>query len=345
MSWRAAFRDQADACRELGSAFTARLLDGFAARGLPPGPVASRIERWEGALGSHGISVPLRLAGALHGLVLEGRDPSLAAVYPPADLPEEEALWRAASAAILRHPDWIDARLDLAPQTNEVARAAALILVSHWLTARFGLPIRVSELGASAGLNLNFDRFRLDLPGGRFGPEDSPVRLAPEWRGSMVPDPCPPEITARRGVDLSPRDPVADRLRLLSFIWPDQGARAARISAALDLAGRHPAKVDRGDAIDWLDRRLSPPCPDGLHLVYHTLAWQYFPQAVRERGATLFAQAGALASREAPLARFAVEADGKTPGAGMVLTLWPGGEVIDCGRMDFHGRWIDWRAP
>ncbi|NIY80033.1 DUF2332 family protein [Celeribacter sp. HF31] len=343
MSWRAAFHDQARACRDLGSPFTATLLDGFANLGLPDGPIAERIASWPGDMSSKGASVPLRLAGALHGLVLEGKDPELAAFYPP-HVSTEAELHAAASAAILRHGSYLDQRLNDAPQTNEVARATALILAADALSERFGLPLVLSELGASAGLNLNFDRFRLCAPNGDFGPSDSPVILTPDWRNA-APKPHGFTVAERQGVDLSPRDPVAERLRLLSFIWPDQTARFERISAALDLAAEHPPRVDQADAIDWLEERLSRRLDGHLHLVYHTVAWQYFPQTVQDRGEALLAEAGARARKDAPLARLSMEADGEGPGAKLTLTLWPGGTEHDLGRFDFHGRWIDWITP
>lgn len=343
MSWRVAFHDQARSCRDLGSPFTATLLEGFAQLGLPEGLIAERITSWPGDISSNGASVPLRLAGALHGLVLEGMDPELAAFYPP-HAPTKADLHEAACAAIARHESYIDQRLNDAPQTNEVARATALILAADALSERFDLPLILSELGASAGLNLNFDRFRLCAPGGDFGPSQSPVILTPDWRHA-APKPHGFTVAERQGVDLSPRDPVAERLRLLSFIWPDQTARFECISAALDLAAEHPPRVDQADAIDWLEERLSRHFAGYLHLVYHTVAWQYFPQPVQDRGEALLAEAGARATKDAPLGHLSMEADGQGPDAKLTLTLWPGGTEHDLGRFDFHGRWIDWIAP
>lgn len=31
--------------------------------------------------------------------------------------------------------------------------------------------------------------------------------------------------------------------------------------------------------------------------------------------------------------------------AALILRLWPGDATVDLNRADFHGRWIDWRAP
>ncbi|ATG49103.1 hypothetical protein CEW89_16925 [Celeribacter ethanolicus] len=344
MTWKNAFSAQAKSCRDLGSSFTAELLDSFVTFGLPDGPIGARIAHWPGDISSNGASVPLRLAGALHGLVLEGRDTELAAFYPPHPLAEPAELHNAACAAISRHEAYIDHRLNDAPQTNEVARASALILAADALAAQTDLPIVLSELGVSAGLNLNFDRFRLVTPAGDFGPSDSPVVLTPDWR-SPAPAPHGFTITERQGVDLSPRDPVAERIRLLSFIWPDQTARFHRIEAALDIAASHPPKVAKSDAVDWLAERLSEAHPGHLHLVYHTVAWQYFPAEVQTRGEAILAEAGARATTEAPLARVAMEADGQGPGAKLTLTLWPDGTTHDLGRFDFHGRWIDWSPP
>jgi hypothetical protein len=38
------------------------------------------------------------------------------------------------------------------------------------------------------------------------------------------------------------------------------------------------------------------------HLIYHTIAWQYFPAQVQVRGAALIAQAGVKATANSPLA-------------------------------------------
>ncbi len=343
MTWQAAFEDQARSCAALGSDFTARLLSLIAERGLPPGRISDRITSWPGDLTSRGDSVPLRLAGALHGLVIEARDPVLAQVYPPNRAPES-AIAQAVDAVLLQHEDWLLARLAAAPQTNEVRRASVLIAAARWLTARHGLPIVLSELGASAGLNLLFDRFQLHAGGQCFGPADQILRLDPDWLGPL---PCAaePRIEDRAGVDLAPLDPVRDRMRLLSYIWADQPDRLTRTDAALSAAARLKPRIDRGDAVDWLEQRLADPMPDRLHLVYHTVAWQYFPAEAQARGEALLAEAGARASETAPLARFAMEADDTPGGAALSLQLWPEAVKLDLGRADFHGRWVRWRAP
>lgn len=50
------------------------------------------------------------------------------------------------------------------------------------IAERTGKPLVLSEVGASAGLNLQFDRYRYRLGDFAWG-EQSDVFLSPEWRG------------------------------------------------------------------------------------------------------------------------------------------------------------------
>lgn len=343
MTLRAAFRMQAQVCPGLGSPFMGQLMRLFSERLAPGHAIADRILAWPGDVGPSAQSVPLRMAGALHQLVLSGADPDLAAVYPPHPA-TDDALWAAVQTAMTRHAAQIDTALNSPPQTNEVRRAACLIAVGHALAARFDLPIMLSELGASAGLNLMWDRFAVHAGATRLGPAEAVLTLTPDWRGDPVAGTAVPKIIDRRGVDLAPIDPgqPEDALRLLSYLWPDQPDRLERTRAAIAVAD---AVVDKADAVAWLPDRLAAQKPGTLHLIYHTIAWQYLPDATQTAGNTLIAQAGATATHDRPLARLGMEADGESPGAALTLTTWPGGLFQSLGRIDFHGRWVDWRAP
>ena len=339
MTLRAALRSQARSCAELGSDFTACLMELLADRLQHGAPLTDRLLNWSGDLTPTGQSVPLRLAGALHGLVLDGACPGLAACYPPNDA-DDDRLWGAILTAMAEHPRRIDRWLDRPPQTNEVGRSAVLIAAGHWLSAEIGRPLVLSELGASAGLNLHWDRYGLQIGDRRWGPQAPALTLNPDWQGAPPPRVRPRDID-RRGVDLTPlnpRDP-ADALRLLAYVWPDQPDRLSRIRAALQVAE---APVDQGDAADWLQSRLAAPQPGACHLIYHTVAWQYFPPAVQAQCRTLIEQAGRAATDQAPLAWLGMEADAASPGAGLTLRLWPGERRLSLGRADFHGRWLRW---
>lgn len=337
----AAFRDQASHCEALGSPFMGRLLRLLATHWPTDTALARKCAAWQGDIGPLGASLPLRICGGLHALVLQQRDADLIAAYPPNNVPDTR-LRGAVLAALQTHDTFLSGWIDHAPQTNEPRRAAVLIATAHLLQDRFSLPIHLTELGASAGLNLMFDRFRMTLAGTAYGP-DSNVALAPDWSGPLPP-PGQLTVAARRGVDLNPLAATepADQLRLLAYLWPDQSERMARTRAAFALQD---APVDRGDAIDWLAPRLHTPRPGALHLIYHTVAWQYFPPEARENGTALITRSGRAARADAPLAWLSYESDGQSPGAALRLRLWPGEHDLFLGRADFHGRWVDWQAP
>ncbi|WP_405405927.1 DUF2332 domain-containing protein [Paracoccus sp. Ld10] len=328
MSVVAAFGHQAQACAALGSPLTAQLC-----RTLPDvlgdGPVGDRVLGWQGDPSTGADSVPLRLCGALHALVLTGRAPDLARAYDGGQV--NPSLLR---AALNDYVDFILSWLDSPPQTNEVARAAPLIGAARFLGALSPLPLRLLELGASAGMNLNFDRYHL-------GSNGSGVVLTPEWRGTVPQGPV--SVASRRGVDLNPLDPDRDGLRLMAYCWADQHDRMARLRAALDIARKDPPQVDRGDAGAWLTDQLAAAVPDRLTLVYHTVAAQYFPPATVQACDAALIRAGQAAALSAPVAHLRMEADGGD-GAALDLTLWDGARRDwSLGRADFHGRWIDWQ--
>ncbi len=350
MSIRQAFEVQAEACATLGSPFTARVLRLLNDLLTRQTAVGRRVLDWSGDPSVGADSVPLRLAGGLHALALSGQNTALAALYPPSassDRTPDTALKQALTAALTENEALLLDWLNNAPQTNESGRAAALIPAAHMLNSQFNLPIALLELGASAGLNLRWDHVSLDLGSRRLGPKDAgltqTLTLTPDWQGDL-PETTTLNITSRKGVDLNPLDPTQylDRLKLLSFIWPDQPDRLARMRAALDLATTFPVKITRSDAIDWLAEELQNPREGVLTIIYHTIAWQYFPQERQIAGKALIEQHGAKATTTSPLAWLSMENDGIGPGALLQLRLWPGDVLVPLGRADFHGRWVTW---
>lgn len=337
-----AFRHQAAACAALGSPFMERLLILLADYWPTDSAIARKFATFDGDIGPAGHSLPLRIAGGLHALVLTRRDAALMAVYPP-HAPTDEALRAAVLAALSTHADFVLEWIDSPPQTNEVRRSAALIAGARVAVARFDMPVHLSELGASGGLNLMWDHYALDLRGQRYGPNIPVLSLSPEWRGPAPLD-VTPRIASRKGVDLNPLDPQrADHLlHLTAYLWPDQPERLSLTRAAASVMT---AQIDRGDAVAWLAQRLSAAPQGHLHLIQHSVAWQYFPLDIQARGTAMIEAAGAQATAERPLAWLSMESDGDTSGsvgAAVTVRLWPGDITLMLGRADYHGRWIDW---
>lgn len=338
-----AFEHQAISCIALGSPFMGRLFNMLAEHWPEDSALGRKFAAMDGDIGPSGHSLPLRTAGGLHALVLSNQDAGLAAVYPPKEA-DDEALRDAVLAAIETHADFLLDWTDSPPQTNEVRRAAVFIAGARVAVQAYDLPIHLSELGASGGLNLMWDYYAVEIKGTRLGPPTPILTLRPEWTGDLPPDTAP-GIASRAGVDLNPLDPARPDhlLRLTAYLWPDQPDRLAMTRAAASVMT---APIDQGDAIDWLGERLASAPEGHLHLIQHSVTWQYFPPAAQARGQALIEAAGAQATPNRPLAWLAMETDGDTKGskgAALTLRLWPGDFTISLGRADFHGRWIDWQ--
>lgn len=296
-------------------------------------PVTDRVLGWAGDPAPNADSLPLRLAGSLQALKLKRL--ALSEVYPPSD-PDDEALWRAINAAFDDHSDHILQWLDNPPQTNEVRRSAVILCGLTRIASLYDRPVELLELGTSGGLNLRADKYRLKLPGAGIGDANSGVVLTPDWTGPKV-SPHLPLVLARSGVDLAPLDlqNSEDSLRLWAYLWPDQPERLALTTSAIQVVAGVPAKISSGDAGAWLETALATPATDRLKVVFHTVAWQYFPAATRQRAQW------AMARATSPLVQLSMEADGGD-GARISLTHWPEGRNEELGRADFHGRWIVW---
>ncbi|MEL6452996.1 MAG: DUF2332 family protein [Pseudomonadota bacterium] len=340
-----ALRAQADTCARMGSPFTGRVLTCLADTWSPDTRLAHDLAAYQGDIGPSGHSLPLRLAAGLHALVRQNLDAHLVAAYPPHDV-DDATLQKAIVNALKTHEDHLCEWTRLPPQTNEVRRSAALIAMAHVACTYFDRPLVLSELGASAGLNLMWDRFALNISGDMWGPRDAALTLTPTWDGPPPPKSFP-QVVDRSGVDLNPLNAQApgDLLRLTSYLWADQPERLKLTLAAASVAC---AQVEKGDAINWLSDRLQNTPTGYMHIVQHTVAWQYFPAEAQKRGQALIEAAGAAATTDTPLAWMQMEADTDTAalgGAALTLRLWPGDITLRLGRADFHGRWIRWAAP
>ncbi len=341
----AAFAAQAGFCRQFAAPFTGAMVAAAAAAVDDSSAMGRRLIAWPGD--PHADALMMRVTGAFHALVRAGRAPALAPLYPPAPCPEPAVLV-AAIRAVLADPEsdaFLAAWLDSPPQTNEVARSGVLMPGLMVIADACRLPLRLFELGASAGLNLCLDRFGYRLGGVAAGDPASPVQLAPGWRG-----PPPPVadvvIASRAGIDISPLDVrnAATRERLLAFVWPDQPERLARAEAAIALAAADPPPLYGGDAADLVDAMV--PLPGSVGVVFHSIAFQYFPPATQARIAARLAAFGAQASAQAPLAWLRYEVDDASVAAlpTLRLTLWRGGALDErlLARAHPHGSFVQW---
>ncbi len=204
------------------------------------------------------------LFAAVHDLLLQGVQHPLRAYYPTtAASPNPANPFPVFRAFCLDYADDIRELLTTRRgQTNEIGRCALLLPAFSAVYQHAGAPLALIEVGASAGLNLLFDRYSYHYSNGqRYGAQRSPVQLKCELRGPWrpaLPEQLPP-VTWRVGIDLAPID-LQDRNAvrwLRALIWPDDLSRMRRLEAAIALAARKPPTVWAGDAFERLPEALA----------------------------------------------------------------------------------------
>lgn len=312
-------RIQAGHCARLGSPLYADLLERAAEDAEAGGPVARALEGHEGDPPSSMLA--LRLMGAVHRRLLEGVVPEMS--------------WPAFRRALTEDDAAIRSLLDRPVQTNEVGRCGALLPGFLAVAESTEMPMRLLEVGASAGLNLRWDRYRYEAGGFRWGDVDARVQIEFDLSGGF-PRARPLTVVARDGCDYDPIDPLTEegRLTLQSFVWSDQVARMRRLRSALALA-EMPAQVAKAPARAWAEERLNEPHKGTVTVVFHSIVMQYLPEEERREFERCVGEAGARAEAAAPLAWLRMEPAGKM--AEVRLTLWPGGEERLLARVGYHG--------
>jgi hypothetical protein len=338
----AAFRQQIDWCDRLGSPFTARLLERLLRDIDDGGPAAALVAGWPGDPVADAL--PLRLAGALHALVLAGTAPDLASCYPPRAADGPDLLGPALRGAVTEHAGFLRGFLASPPQTNEVGRAAVLLGGFLQVAAATGLPLSLLEIGASAGLNLVWDRYRYRLGSADWGDPHSRVLLAPEWRGSLPPLDAPVIVAERAACDVAPIDleDEAQRLRLRAYVWADQVERLARLDGAVAVARRAGHRVEAADAATWLRAKLARLPAGRATVLFHSIMWTYLSAPDRAAIAETAARAGEAATAAAPFAWLRFELQHPDAPPELRLTLWPGHGETCLARAHPHGSRVTW---
>jgi hypothetical protein len=300
-----------------------------------------------------GQQAPNLLLAAVHYLLLQGTRHALAAFYPsvthlaavpPGDpMPAFRSFCQDHRAALI---ELVSTGL---VQTNEPQRCAVL-LPAFATVARLtgGKPLALVEVGASAGLNLLFDRYGyhygMGLPA---GDPMSPVRFTCALRGMGLPPIVTdtPPVSARVGIDLNPID-VCDpqaTLWLRALVWPEHPVRAALLQQALALAQREPPLLLAGDALAVLPQAVAEAPAGAALCVFHTATLAHFPPEARERFHALIPEL----ARQRDLFWLSSEGSGNSGRRGLyltILTAFQNGRRVEY-RLAYshpHGAWLEW---
>lgn len=262
-----------------------------------------------------GQQLPVALFAAVHDQVLAGRAPELAPFYGSTGgtAPPTEAYGTFRRFCLGEQDRLLETLARRNVQTNEVRRSVGVHLALRAAVHHTGADaVGLVELGTSAGLLLELDRYRYLIDGVVSGDPDAPLTLTTELRGPHRP---PPDrrasVVDRVGVDTHPLDPADpdDARWLRACLWPDQPERDQRLRAALAIARANPADRIEGDAVDDGPRLAAAVAPGALPVVFHTWALAYIDPRRRRVLAERLARLG----RSRPVVEISLEAPGIVP--------------------------------
>lgn len=288
-----------------------------------------------------GQARPILLLAALHDLVLARPDLPAARWYPSVTggpVPDGDP-WPDVRAAALGHARALrDVVATRATQTNEVNRAVHLgALVARAAGDLPDRPVALVEMGASAGLLLGLDGYRVEVgaPGSLgatvLGDPSSRVVCRGELRSGSVEGLALPRVVERVGLDLDPvgLDDARELRWLEACLWPDQPERLERFRAAVAALWPAPPRVVAGDMVADLPAALADAAAradaggsdagaadagaaDAAHVVvFSSWALTYVAPDLRPRVAQILA---ALAADGRPVSWLTAEPPGCVPG-------------------------------
>lgn len=296
---------------------------------------------------------PNLLFAAVHLLLLGGVQHDLAAFYPSVTAtPAQGDPFPAFQRFCHDHASAITAMLrERRVQTNVVERCGLLLPAFGMIAERGrGEPLHLVEIGASAGLNLLWDRYRFDYGAERqCGVASSPVCIETALRGPFEP-PLPerlPAVAARTGIDLNPIDVRdADAVQWLrALVWPEEREQLGRLDAAVALARQDPPTVVAGDALDIAPDLLSRATPGETLCVYHTHTLNQFSSEARKRFGALLEDVGARRDLYWLSSEYHPSGNGDIRSTLTLVTFESGKrEEQALAYCDHHGRWLEWLA-
>lgn len=324
LSFHDALLQQSGICSQLGSPIYAEIFR-VMAKDLADNGVTARISD-SLTIRPQRDAAPLRIAGAIHRLALQGKAPNVARHFPStggAPGPQLDADYLEALAAF---PSEIEEGLARSVQTNEVGRTTMLVTGMSFFARAAGITqTHLREIGSSCGLNLQVDDYFYATNGCEYGGSNARVRFEGNAWGSPVPDisQCP-SLLSRRGCDITPLDAQNenDRITLLSFVWPDQFDRFTRLRHAIENActSTHYVAPDKKDAAVWMREQLASIPDDEPVLIFHSIVWQYLSQQTKDAFREVVNHY--CAQRSAPTCWLRMEPAG--PVADLRIDIWQG---------------------
>ncbi|SFM34671.1 hypothetical protein SAMN04487943_11456 [Gracilibacillus orientalis] len=235
--------------------------------------------------------IPNLLLGAVHYLLLNGKDHKLKKFYPslvenPRNIEESFDYFK--DFCYQFKDEIIPILKNKIVQTNEVGRCSYLYPTFCYISNIVQKPLALIEIGTSAGLQLFWDKYSYSYGTNEiYGDKNSGVHITAEIKGENSPflQEKNPSIASRVGVDLNIMDVTddEDNLWLQALIWPNHHKRRELFNKAVDYVRKNQLTLIKGDGVALLSE-LSKQIPkDHSICVFHTHVANQMPSEVKKR--------------------------------------------------------------
>ncbi|KON87739.1 hypothetical protein AF332_13455 [Sporosarcina globispora] len=237
-----------------------------------------------------GQPVPNLFLGAIHYLLLKGKEHDLKEFYPSlVENPRNphESFQSFKDFCRINSQEIKEILKEKIVQTNEVRRCAYLYPVFSYIFQQTDKPLALIEIGTSAGLQLLWDKYSYSYGTGEtFGNPNSNVHLSSEIKGDHVPlfpEGMPP-VASRVGVDLYINDlnNMEDYLWLKSLIWPEHQERRTLFEKAAQCVKENPISLIEGNGVELLPKLIEDIPEKHSICVFHTHVANQMPAKVKE---------------------------------------------------------------
>ncbi|WP_096153565.1 MULTISPECIES: DUF2332 domain-containing protein [Bacillus] len=225
-----------------------------------------------------GQPVPNLLFGAVHYLLIKGKNHPLKEFYPsivsnPKSYKDSFEFFK---DFCLKYKNEIESILKTRlVQTNEVRRCAYLYPVFCTIYEKVKKPLALIEIGTSAGLQLLWDKYSYSYrQNDIYGNIESKLHITAEIKGENTPilHSTPPPVSTRMGIDLNTIDlnDEDEKLWLKSLIWTEHTERLLMFEEASNYFKEVQVSLHNGDGVSLLPNFVDTIKEDSVICIFHT---------------------------------------------------------------------------
>ncbi|RKQ28168.1 DUF2332 domain-containing protein [Oceanobacillus halophilus] len=238
-----------------------------------------------------GQPIPNLLFGAVHYLLLKGKEHPLKEFYP--SVVSNPKAYRYSFEFFkdfcCKYRSEIESILKTRlVQTNEVRRCAYLYPAFCTIYEKAKKPLALIEIGTSAGVQLLWDKYSYSYgQNDIYGNIDSNLNITAEIKGKNTPilHSTPPPVSTRVGLDLNTIDlnDEDEKLWLKSLIWTEHKERLFMFEEAAKYIQEVAVSLFDGDGISLLSKFVDNIPEDSVICIFHTHVANQVPLEMKKQ--------------------------------------------------------------